>query len=1093
MTATIWHEARSAARTLRAALGIRDTDNASAEQVIGAALRAASLRCLPRRPTDPLLSGAHAVLDTEAEAVWVRADVPAPERRVLVAHEIAHFHLHEKGQLCHCREADFADPDTTLPVGYGPRQRRETEANVFARELLLPSGVARRLFDTGQDARTIATQLGLPSPLVFAQLAELNTGDDIVPVAASLSLDASQEAAARMERGPLLVGAGPGTGKTRTLTARVLFLAREQNVAPDNILALTFGRKAAEEMRERIAQVAPDLAARVAVSTFHAYGLELLRRHGQAAGLPANPILLDAAEACALLERRAAALGLSALRYLHDLAFPLPDILRTIGRAKEDLMTPETFAVQAENMGDERLIEVGRVFAAYEILLAEKGAIDYADLVCRALRLLETNAEVLASERAQWKHVLVDEYQDVNRAGARLVQLLAGDGNGLWCVGDLRQAIYRFRGASPANVTRFLHDFPHGQRADLMVNYRSRPELVGLFGVAAESPQGWQTWQPARPERGGTIRMAIADDDTAQADGIANAMRRFSENGFAFRDQVVLCRTRGQARWLRNELGKRGIPVAPGQDENGLLRQTDVKNLIALLSRACEPNGPARAKFPDLPPGLPFRGDAIDFWTELLWGKPGWARQIENPGVVARLLSLARAFRDRSPTVVEGEEPRRAFLRHLRRMARLGTAFGDPDDTNEAPDTVRLLTVHAAKGLEFPVVFVPNLSGGKFPARPGPSLLPPLSDDEEGTSLEEEGRLFFVALTRAKEHLVLSRAMCYGKMAAAPSPLLRRLDRATWIKYETWEAKKTEESTEGSPVPAGDVLPSMESAAQQGDATRAVTTRVSTANEILGGALPINGRTSPAGEPVSHPTRSTPASLDAVDAELYLRCPRRFYYERVADLPPGERTLYGAFKRTVEEALTSPEPVGTLNAVWVEAVPDPDHPHASLYREAADEIVRRAAGAVTAPTARPSRYAVPKQIDLVPTVSVQLETGTLSVRPDAVDADTGAWEVQTFRRPPSGPKEAPTDEPRVSLLQEAARQSASDDERAQTVQFRYLQTGEVLSVKERPRVQAKHLAGYERAVKGIRLQTYPAAPSDITDCPNCPYFFVCPE
>src|SRR5262249_62202284 len=183
----------------------------------------------------------------------------------------------------------------------------------------------------------------------------------------------------------------------------------------------------------------------------------------------------------ALLERRAASLDLSALRYLHDPAFPLPDVLRTIARAKEDMLTPDDFSARAEATGDARLAEVARSYTAYEALLHEKGAVDYSDLVCRALRLLEENAAVLAAERAQWRHILVDEYQDVNRGGARLVQLLAGDGAGLWAVGDLRQAIYRFRGASPANVARFHHDFPKGQRADLAVNYRSQPSLVALF------------------------------------------------------------------------------------------------------------------------------------------------------------------------------------------------------------------------------------------------------------------------------------------------------------------------------------------------------------------------------------------------------------------------------------------------------------------------------------------------------------------------------------------------------------------------------------------------------------------------------------
>jgi superfamily I DNA/RNA helicase len=214
--------------------------------------------------------------------------------------------------------------------------------------------------------------------------------------------------------------------------------------------------------------------------------------------------------------------------------------------------------------------------------------VDYSDLVCRALRLLEENEAVLAAERAQWRHILVDEYQDVNRGGARLVQLLAGDGVGLWAVGDLRQAIYRFRGASPANVARFHHDFPTGRRADLAVNYRSQPSLVALFGAA--SGEGAQTWEAARPQMGATATLAVADDDTAQAEGIARRMQEYVEQGYQFSDQVILCRTRSQARYLRAALTARGIPVAAGPDEGGLLSRRDVKEMIGLLARAAEPS-----------------------------------------------------------------------------------------------------------------------------------------------------------------------------------------------------------------------------------------------------------------------------------------------------------------------------------------------------------------------------------------------------------------------------------------------------------------------------------------------------------------------
>ena len=358
---TPWDTARRFARRARARLlaAIGDTDDLPpADRLLQLSLAEAKLRLRLLPPDDSLLSGAHAVLDREAATVWVRADATPAMRAVYTAHELAHFYLHESGEgsdrHC-CEEPDFADLDgVTAMVGYGPRQRRETEANAWAREFLLPTDVAERaFFAEGVEAREIAVRMGVPATVVFAQLGESLGGtvalsplpEEETSVSGeskpAFPLDPSQAAAAYALTGPLLVGAGPGTGKTRTLTERVLFLTREQKVAPENLLALTFSRKAAEEMRVRISQQDPEVGRRAAISTFHAYGRDLLRRHGAAAGLPASPILLDSVDACALLEREAASLGLTALRYLHDPAYPLPDILRTIGRAKEDLIAPD--------------------------------------------------------------------------------------------------------------------------------------------------------------------------------------------------------------------------------------------------------------------------------------------------------------------------------------------------------------------------------------------------------------------------------------------------------------------------------------------------------------------------------------------------------------------------------------------------------------------------------------------------------------------------------------------------------------------------------------------------------------------------------
>lgn len=1027
-----WQRVRQEARRRRAEVG----EDASTDAVLAAAARACGLGIHPLPPADALLSGAHAVLDTEAQTIWLRADLAPGARRLVLAHELAHCWLHhapEDEPFCPCDEDDFApDGTTTGMTGYGPRERRETEANVFAREFLLPGPLlARRFRDEGWSAEEIAARAGLPLAAVLRQLADTllcdEEGEAVRGPSPAPALDPTQQTAARAASGPLLVGAGPGTGKTRTLVARVLYLTGEQGVSPDSLLVLTFARRAAEEMRERIGRDAPEVARRAFIGTFHAYGLDLLRRHWQLAGLPPRPLLLDPVDAFALLERRIAALELGALRYLHDPAYPLPDVLRCIARAKEERTGPEAMVERARAAGEERLLDVARVWAAYESLLRERGALDLSDLVARAVGLLEENPDVLRHERARWQHVLVDEYQDVNRAGAHLVRLLAGeDGAKLWAVGDLRQAIYAFRGASPANVTRFASDYAGGRRADLGVNYRSRRDLVALFGGACG--EGAETWRAARTDAPGAASpaaiLAVAEDDTAQAEHIARRMGEFAAAGYRFGDQAVLCRTRGQAAALRAALTRRGVPVAPGGG-SGWWTSEDVKDLLALLARVAEPGGPARHRARGEPPAdLLTPRDAWEFFARALFGPHGAARRVTDGRAVARLLALATSFGERAAVLAEeGEDPRRAFLRHVRRAVRMDTGGGEETDA-PTPDAVRVLTIHAAKGLEFPVVFVPNLSRGKFPPQPAPALLPRWQEEgETGGRESEETRLFFVALTRARDHLIVSRAQRYNGRRHEPSPLLACLEGVAGVRGEFWK---------GSETRAPDA---------------------------------------PAGQPVA--VGGEPVRLDAGDAELYARCPRRFYYERVLELPVGEPSAYARFKHAVGEALRSGDPVTELAARWGALGPDPAHPHEALYRRAAEEIVTRAANAPPGNT--PDALAV------------QLENGVVSIRPD--EADAGRHVRHSFRKPPRDDKVEP--EPRLSLLREAAERHAAPAE--VTIYQRYVRTGESLPVPPpTARQRARHLETYERALRGVRLRVFPADPGDLDDCPVCPFFFVCP-
>ena len=1001
-----WSRARIHARADRAALP--DILGANADALLEAAFATAGLTVRPRPRRDPLLFMAHAVLDVEASAVWVRDDAKLEERRLILAHELGHLKLHHSPEECRCDEGDLAEIPESAGSGYGPKQRRETEANVYAREFLLPAPLARQLFiDDKLEASAMAEKLGLPLATVIAQLTAplvLPTLEK-TPVEKSLAtgLDDSQEAAAKADYGPLLVGAGPGTGKTRTLTARVLFLVREKNVRPENILALTFSRKAAAEMQERIASEDETIAARAAITTFHSYGLDLLRRHWKLAGLPPRPLMLTEAEAFALLERRIAGLELGPLRYLHDPAYPLPEALRAISKVKESGLTPEEVAQRAEASGDEIWQDIARLYAAYEGLLREHGALDFADLVVRPLRLLEAYSDVLAGERSKWRQVLVDEYQDINRSGARLVQLLTGpDGTALWAVGDLRQAIYAFRGASPANVARFAEDFPGGRRMDLAVNYRSRPGLVSLFGQA--SGEGSEVWEPRR-EGLASATLAIAPHDAGQAEGMASAMQQYVEDGYAWKELAVLCRTRNQARNLKKALVARGIPVGPGPDEGGLLTRPDVRKLLARLDEKTET-----------------QKDAYDSLIEMLYGSEGMARTLIEPEAVTSLLMLALTFREREAILRLGEtRPIRSFLEHLRRLTRLGTAPSAP--TNENEDAVRLLTVHGAKGLEFPAVFVPNLAVGRFPPRPMPGLLTPLPSEDEakeepGTvASEEEARLFFVALTRARDHLVLSRAVKHGRMSARPSPLLDCLDDVDGVEKTFWRSNDS------------------------------------------------------ASEPPPPEMPQTRPEVKAPDAELYLRCPKRYEFQVVDEKPVGTASAYESFKRTVLAALSSSQPVSALESLWKEHGPSQSDPAYPLYEKMAREIVAK-----SVPACPPNQR---------PLMALPLDSGTILVRPDDFSESTRQVERRTLRKPPAPDVEKADPDLRLSLLQE----TFGPDQ----VFVRFLQNGRRLPVADRPRIRERHLDDYDRALRGIALKVFPATPSERDECPSCPYFFICPR
>ena len=367
---------------------------------------------------DPALKGARALFDDQSATISCeRSDDPG-ECVCRIAHEIGHASCHAGSSACAASDIDATRSTEAAPLGlqrvedYGVRERRELQANVFAREFLLPRHVARRLHvDDGLVATAIAERTRLPKNLVRQQLLDgilLPSGgaDDAGEAAPGRAptRDPSQERAAMHRGTPFQLQAGPGTGKTRTLVKRVLGLI-DEGVDPSTILVLTFSNRAAGELSERIAAAAPGAAERVWAGTFHAFGLDLVRRYHDRLDLPANPVLFDKSDAIEVLEELLPTLPLVHYRNLWDPATVLRDVVVAISRAKDEVCDPQQYRLLAQAMLDgavtadeieaaEKCLEVASIYALYEQALRDNGAIDFGDLIMRPALLVESEPAI---------------------------------------------------------------------------------------------------------------------------------------------------------------------------------------------------------------------------------------------------------------------------------------------------------------------------------------------------------------------------------------------------------------------------------------------------------------------------------------------------------------------------------------------------------------------------------------------------------------------------------------------------------------------------------------------------------------------------
>ncbi|MGH2516698.1 MAG: ATP-dependent DNA helicase, partial [Ktedonobacterales bacterium] len=695
----------------------------------------------------------------------------------------------------------------------------------------------------------------------------------------SATLDSWQRAAAESET-PALVVAGPGTGKTSTLVARVRHLIVDRDVSPQRILALTFSNKAAREMRERLEHLLETptsgesgQAILPAVSTIHAFCGDLLRAYAPQAGLRPDFRLVSETDGYFLLRELANTLRLAHYQPLSSPAIHFPALLAAISRAKDELCEPETYAAVAARMLEdaempdernaaERAMEVAEIYAAYQAALAARGDADFGDMIRLAVRVLRDYPDVLAEVRERHQHILVDEFQDINRAMGVLLRTLAGESGPLWAVGDADQAIYRFRGASPANLSRFASEYPTAHIHTLRQNYRSRPLILeaaaALAGACLGSAE--RDSEPLRSARGGegTMTRASALDEPAELAGLVEAIRSRRQQGRPLNEQVVLCRTRRQCQRVAAALQDAGVETRLAVP---MLEQSEVKDVLSVVSLLVDSSGMgllragnlldhafsasegraalAAARERQVAPGAILRALPAELsgissegragllalrealaelraapsvsqgMARYVFGLTGLGeRLLESDsagkrhvaaGAVAQVLALARAFDDRGAPPSGGQRADwSGFLDYVRVVAALHQEAGGSADelAGDASDGVRVLTVHASKGLEFPVVYLPGLANRRFPIQrrgtsaPLPALEGDGASDEADSHLTEEACLFYVALTRARDELVLSHADTYGRMRYQPSPFLASIEvqLGSRLRREHWSA-----------------------------------------------------------------------------------------------------------------------------------------------------------------------------------------------------------------------------------------------------------------------------------------------------------------
>ena len=630
------------------------------------------------------------------------------------------------------------------------------------------------------------------------------------------SLNEQQAEAVRQIAGPILILAGAGSGKTKALTTKIAYLL-EKGVKPWNILAITFTNKAAKEMRQRVDALVGPSAKDVWLYTFHGFCNQLLRRDINALpGYTTSFSIYDPSDCKNVLKEALKKLNLD------EKFYPLPGLLATISNAKNAQVDAAAFARQAE---DYHAKKVAEIYAEYQKHLVQSNAVDFDDLLLLTVKLLQTVPEVREKYQNKFHYVLIDEYQDTNHVQYLLAKLLSAPENNLCAVGDIDQSIYGWRGADISNILDFEKDYPQARIFKLEQNYRSTQVILDAANEvikhnAARRPKNLWT----ENGNGQPIAYYQARDDREEAEFVVGQIRKLQNDGTKLGDMAILYRTNAQSRMFEENLINNGIPevmvgslkfydrkevkdtlsylrfLANERDIQGLERiinepkrgigAATVAKVRSLLEesgmtlpevlqtvQAQEVLGRAFGKiqaFSDMIQELARVKDTLpvkDLMTQVL-EKSGYLEALRLEGSdqsKSRLDNLNEFLRIADEFAKDpGEENNKTledFLNHVALVA-------DIDDAKLTQDSVTLMTLHSAKGLEFPVVFIGGMEDGLFPSQRS------LEDEDK---LEEERRLCYVGITRAKKRLYLTSCrsrMVYGHVVMyPPSRFLQEIPR----------------------------------------------------------------------------------------------------------------------------------------------------------------------------------------------------------------------------------------------------------------------------------------------------------------------------